>query len=300
MGKIIDITGQRFGYLTVLYPSRINGRFAWHCKCDCGKEIDVDSNNLRKGKVKSCGCQTSKLISEKLIKDLTGKRFGYLIVLEKTEKRDSGGVVWKCKCDCGNICYIPTSNLNRNHTRSCGCKTGEMISEKKKLHLIGQRFGKLEVKEELPSINGESKWKCQCDCGNVIEATGWHLTKGIVSSCGCLRSKGEAKIKKILSENNIPFTSQKTFSTCVSPNNVPLRFDFYINDKYLLEYDGEQHFFPGNEKSGWNSKDNFELRKKYDEIKNKWCIDNNIPLIRIPYTKLDSLTLEDLLLEEEK
>ena len=51
MGKIIDITGQKFGYLTVLYPGRKYNRFAWVCKCDCGNEITVESNNLRTGKV---------------------------------------------------------------------------------------------------------------------------------------------------------------------------------------------------------------------------------------------------------
>ena len=46
MGKFIDISNQKFGYLTALYPTRLYGRFAWHCKCDCGREIDVESNNL--------------------------------------------------------------------------------------------------------------------------------------------------------------------------------------------------------------------------------------------------------------
>lgn len=72
MGKIIDISGQTFGYLTALEPTRIKGRFAWHCRCECGAEVDVDSNNLRSGKVKSCGCQRKKLIGQKLKKDLTG------------------------------------------------------------------------------------------------------------------------------------------------------------------------------------------------------------------------------------
>ena len=299
MGKIIDITNQKFGYLTALYPTRKNGRFAWHCKCECGNEKDIESSALRAGKIKSCGCKTASMIGEKTTKDLTGKKFGYLTVLEKTDKRDNGGIVWKCQCDCGNICYIPTSNLSRNHTRSCGCKTGEMRGEKKHLQLEGKRFEKLLVIEELPAINGESRWKCQCDCGNIIEATGWHLTSGKISSCGCLRSKGEAKIKKILTENNIPFISQKTFPSCISPNGIPLRFDFYINNKYLLEYDGKQHFMPGKSDKGWNSKEHFELRKEYDNIKDEWCKKNNISLIRIPYTKLESLTLEDLLLKGE-
>lgn len=51
MGKFIDITNQRYGNLKALYPTRKYNRFAWHCLCDCGKECDVESNNLRTGKV---------------------------------------------------------------------------------------------------------------------------------------------------------------------------------------------------------------------------------------------------------
>jgi len=58
MGAFIDLTGQRYGYLTVL--SRVeNDRFKrarWLCRCDCGKEVVAGSNNLRTGQVASCGC----------------------------------------------------------------------------------------------------------------------------------------------------------------------------------------------------------------------------------------------------
>lgn len=296
MGKIIDISNQRFGYLTAISPTRLNGRFAWHCICDCGNEIDVDSNNLRYGKTKSCGCQKSNLISKKVSKDKTGQKIGYLTVLGPTEKRDNGGVVWKCQCDCGKICYIPTSNLSRKHTTSCGCMKYKIVSDKLKLKLLGKTFEYLTVIEELPSENYESKWLCQCKCGNTIIATGWHLTKGIVKSCGCLYSKGEVKIRELLLANNIPFEEQKIFSTCKSENNVVLKFDFYINNKYLLEYDGEQHFLI--EPKGYYTSEKIQEIKNRDEIKNQWCKDNNIPLIRIPYTKYDTLTIEDLLLKE--
>ena len=67
-----------------------------------------------------------------------------------------------------------------------------------------------------------------------------------------------------------------------------LPFDFYINDKYIVEYDGEQHFK--------NTKFfDFYKCKKHDLIKNKYCFDNNIPLIRIPYNAI--YTLDDLKLK---
>ena len=296
MGKIIDITGQTFGYLTAVKPTRLNGRFAWHCKCECGNEIDVDSGNLRSGKIKSCGCKKGQLISKKTTKDLTGKVFGYLTVLKPTEERSNGSIIWECQCECGKICYIPTSNLSREHTRSCGCKTYKISGDKLRLKLKGKKFGKLTVIEELPSKNLESKWLCQCECGNKIEATGWHLTKGIVQSCGCLISKGEFKIRELLISANIPFTTQAIFEDCLSPKNKKLRFDFYIDNKYLIEFDGEQHYMK--EPNQIFSIEDLEKIKLYDEIKNQWCKKNNIPLIRIKFDRLENLTLEDLLLKE--
>lgn len=64
MGKPIDLTGQRFGHLTALYDSGLreptNGTIKWVCRCDCGKIHLVNSNNLRTGKVTSCGCTNGR------------------------------------------------------------------------------------------------------------------------------------------------------------------------------------------------------------------------------------------------
>lgn len=58
-----DLTGQRFGKLTALYPCNYkkNSSILWHCKCDCGHECDVDSYNLKSGLTKSCGCITNSI-----------------------------------------------------------------------------------------------------------------------------------------------------------------------------------------------------------------------------------------------
>lgn len=116
-------------------------------------------------------------------------------------------------------------------------------------------------------------------------------------SCGCQKtSKGEAKIAQLLSNAKIPFIQQKTFDDCRFDTGYLARFDFYVDNKYLIEYDGEQHF--NYSTSGyWNDRNNLIKNKKYDKIKNEWCKNNNIPLIRIPYTKFSTLTIEDLLLD---
>lgn len=53
--------------------------------------------------------------------------------------------------------------------------------------LTGQRFGRLEVIGEAPRQNGQSMWTCRCDCGNVVERMGYHLVRGSIKSCGCVR-----------------------------------------------------------------------------------------------------------------
>lgn len=106
-------------------------------------------------------------------------------------------------------------------------------------------------------------------------------------------SKGERKIAFILDNAGINYQREKTFpdfkyeDTCFSP-----RFDFYVNDKYIIEYDGEQHF---QEIKYYNS--SLEKNQEHDKIKNNYCFANNIPIIRIPYTHYNNLCLEDLLLE---
>ena len=80
------------------------------------------------------------------------------------------------------------------------------------------------------------------------------------------------------------------FDGCKDKKVLP--FDIYLNDyNTLIEFQGEQHYRPvrfGDE-SFKEAKEKFEYTKKHDEIKKKYCIDNNIPLIEIPYWKFDDL-----------
>ena len=61
--------------------------------------------------------------------DLKGKRFGRLVVEEKTNLRDGTSIVWKCRCDCGNVSYVSSKNLLHSGTSSCGCLRKERAKE---------------------------------------------------------------------------------------------------------------------------------------------------------------------------
>ncbi len=100
------VPGRRFGMLTVESDTgKTSSRYTlWHCKCDCGGEIDVNTRDLKCGKIQDCGCVGRVKPG---IHDLTGMRFGKLEVRYPTDKRiDNGSVVWHCKCDCGNECEV--------------------------------------------------------------------------------------------------------------------------------------------------------------------------------------------------
>lgn len=281
----MDLIGQKFNKLLIIGESKTDKKKVI-CQCDCGTIKEINKYNLKSGQVQSCGC----LHKEKISKDLKDKRFGKLIVLEKTIKRTKDrNIIWKCQCDCGNLCEVSTNNLIQGYTKSCGCLVKETMNNQSYAlkDISGQRFGKLVVLKPTNQRNkqGHVIWECKCDCGNITYADGVYLRQGDILSCGCLKSIGEEKISKLLQQNNIYFEKEKTFG--INSKGGYYRFDFYVNNKYLIEYDGIQHF---KESNPWNC-------KARDIEKNIWCKDNNIPLIRIPYTQLDKLCLEDLLLE---
>lgn len=113
-----------------------------------------------------------------------------------------------------------------------------------------------------------------------------------MNSCGCLLSKGEQKISNILQNLNLSFDKQRRFDGCINPRTgYSLKFDFYLpNYNCCIEYDGQQHFFETSLCS-----DSLKERQKRDEIKNQYCKDNDIKLIRIPYWDYDKLNEEYLL-----
>jgi hypothetical protein len=117
-----------------------------------------------------------------------------------------------------------------------------------------------------------------------------------------MNSKGEAIIAKILFESNIGFCKQVTFDDLKSESGKPYAFDFAVLKGgaiwYLIEFDGVQHYDPTRQFG--KDKETFEKIKRRDSLKNRWCEEKHIPLIRIPYTKLETLRIEDLLLETSK
>ena len=220
---------------------------------------------------------------------------------------DNRGKYYFCQCDCGKNTTVWGNHFRSEHTKSCGCY---MIENGRKnmiaLNQTNQRFHGYDltgqiinnfkvIKKVGQNTNHDWIYECICPiCRNICYKTKKGLEKDL--SCGCVkRYKGEEKISEILTINKIPFIKQKSFNNCKNTN--VLKFDFYIDNKYLIEYDGIQHF---EATGGWFTEEVIQDNQKKDQIKNQYCKEHNIPLIRIPYTHLNNLCLEDLLLETSK
>ena len=240
------------------------------------------------------------------MENLVGKRFGKLIVIKQDlSMHKNRRRYWICQCDCGNISSpIDTSSLKNGNTKSCGCLkriagTENLSKVDNTDNLIGRRFGKLTVirKDDSCHNDGFAYWICQCDCGNLSKPIrGQSLKDGYTKSCGCIKSLGNTVIKNILLKLNISFCEEYSFEDLYG-NNRPLRFDFAILDesgeiKYLIEYQGQQHYEPS---SYFGGQEQFQKQIKYDKMKEEYCLKNNLKLIIIPYVDFELLDEEYLL-----
>ena len=167
--KIKDLTGQKFNRLTALYPIESNtAHKQWHCKCDCGKECNIESSRLISGITKSCGClkieastKTILQYAEKNKKNILNQRFGKLLVIEETQERKDGRVVYKCLCDCGNIHFVSSHHLISGQIQSCGC--GQSRGEYKIFQILKDKNVLFETQKTFPDLLSNKNWRLRFD-----------------------------------------------------------------------------------------------------------------------------------------
>lgn len=193
--KKCDLIGQRFGLLTVLERTENRkDRYAlWRCACDCGKEKDVSTKDLKRGTIKNCGCiPKSGARKGPILEELAGRTFGKLTVVERAENRGRR-TCWLCRCECGTEKVVAAHDLKSGNSRSCGCGK---YDNRNYLDIKGQRFGRLEA--IAPTSNRDKKfsifWNCVCDCGKEVEVTADRLLYGNYRSCGCLKRENQKTI----------------------------------------------------------------------------------------------------------
>lgn len=147
------------------------------------------------------------------------------------------------------------------------------------------------VKEKIESkgdiwVNPDEYTNCQdknlkikCSCGKEFMTSFVNFDRHNVTRCKTCSQKesvGELRIKNFLLEHNIQFEQEKRFDGCRDQKSLP--FDFYLpTHRTCVEFDGKQHFVD------IYGKDTLLQTQKHDCIKNKYCEENSIILIRIPY-----------------
>lgn len=318
-----DLSNKVFHDLTVLQPDfqyrkqhdkqHFPGVY-WLCKCKCGNLVTKTTNYLLKTQCPSCDECKKHIVTHKKYRDLTGKQFNYLTVLErdwdyKKQHNITTGVYWKCQCICGNIKSVRVDCLIKGTIKSCGCMQHALHSQI--IDMTNQRYGNITVLEpdldyvknhNLKNSGNITYWKYKCDCGTIHTAPGTEIRSGKVICCpNCNLPHGEYIIKQLLQNNNIKFIhNDNYFKDLKSPiTGYYLRYDFIIlNDnnipQYLIQFDGEQHFCAVN---AWGGNERYKRQQEYDEIKNEYARAHNLPLIRIPYNYLKNLKIEDLKLQ---
>lgn len=188
-------------------------------------------------------------------------------------------------CDCGEIFETTFSQIKHSKKRSCNkCSR----KEQKNTDIFKEDVFKLVSDEYVvigDYINNHTKIKIKHMVCNTIYETKPNVFLNGCRCPICKESKVENKISTILDELNAVYVRQYSIEDCKHIN--ALRFDFAIfknnNLSFLCEYDGEFHFLP---LMGQKDLDDQIFR---DNIKNEYCKNNNIKLVRIPYWEKDKI-----------
>lgn len=275
--KFVSNEFEKIGY-TLLEKEYINKRTPMKYLCHKEHNGETTWANFQQGhRCKQCADDNQKYTLDDVKKYLD--TIGYMTISEAYVNNKE-----KLDIICIRDHYI---QINFNDLLSGkGCRQCSYDDMKIKYDVIKAEFEKHGCKLLTTNYTGNSqKLKYICVCENIAYTRYHHMKNGIL--CGCGKSRGEKIIRKYLQENDIEYIPQKSFSGCAYV--CLLRFDFYVcisDIKFLVEFDGRQHFEPieyfGGEKA-------LVSTKNKDDIKNNYCINKEIQLLRISYKQMDEI-----------
>lgn len=176
INKKDKLEGKRFGKLKVLSVYKKGKYKKYKCICDCGNTTDVYYSNLISGRTVSCGCRGAEIANS--YKNIVGNIYHNLIVEEKTQKREDGSIVWKCRClKCGNYIEATKKQLDRGYVKDC-------VNHKHD-DLLRQKIGDLTV---ISFDKNREKYLCLCSCCKPTYVSRSNLISKHTLSCGHLNS----------------------------------------------------------------------------------------------------------------
>lgn len=164
------------------------------------------------------------------ISDMVGKKFNRWTVLKfagrKRHSKTSTSLMWLCKCECGVERIVQGSQIQRGHSKSCGCLQKDITRKRSLIDLTGQQFGKLKVIKNVGPYKKTRKlqYVCVCDCGKEVIAFGGHLRSGHTQSCGCYMREVSSK------------TAIERMKT-QSPSKSEILLGDYIENEYHIKLD---------------------------------------------------------------
>jgi len=283
-------------------------KLKWQClKLDCGEIFEASWDCIHRGDgcpycagVKVClsNCLATK--RPDLVKQWHPTKNGDLTPYDVTYS--SGKEVW-WQCNKGHEWKSAINNRSINNT-GCPYCSGRFPTKENNLLVCNPKLceewdyskNKKRPEEYCPSSNKKIWWVCK-KCGYEWKAFIYSRNSNSTGCPKCNESKGEKQLDYILTKYNIPHDSQYTFDDLRGIKNGLLKFDipiFWDEEKtqlrMLIEYDGIFHYekiYVG---------DGFETLKLHDKLKNEYCKNNNIKLLRIPYWEFDNI--EEILIRE--
>lgn len=249
------------------------------CKIDMYEWKAVPNNLLRGHGCPKCANVLKKTTNE-YMKELSKINPNIMVL----GKYSGAHIPIKHYCKVHDITWMisPTNALSGNGCYECSKeKIGLKLRKKhdeyvKDLSIVNPN---IEIIDEYINAHVHILHRCKID-GCEWYAQPYNILNG--TGCPqCNESHGERQIRQWLQNNKFNYIPQKTFDDCKNKQYLP--FDFYLPDyNVCIEYDGEQHFRPVDHFGG---ECGFKKRKDNDAIKTKYCNDNNINLLRIPYFK---------------
>ena len=268
------------GY-TLLSDTYVNNLTKLKMTCAVGHDVEICFANFKNGH-RCCYCSGKRQKTYKEVRD-TVENAGYKLL---SKSYQSNSIKLEFLCPVGHNFTMAYGDFQQGRR----CPVCAIAIRRQK------RFLKYEAVKECVESDGyillsevyqrkKAKLLMQCPEGHVFHKSYDHFSRG--QRCPiCQESRGESRVSAYLTSQNILFHKEHSFPDC--RNIELLRFDFAVYDSYnqlvfLVEYDGEYHYFP------IDGAKSLKKQQYHDSLKNTYCSTNSIPLLRIPYTQFDNI-----------
>lgn len=283
-----------------LYKDNEQQKFMISFVCNNHKEFGVQQmgfHNMKRD-IKGCKYCAHKQLPEWYIRDLISQKSPHITIQDSFTKLTQKVTA---HCNIHNYDYITTPQYILQGSECEYCRIDKIakantLSQKKAQERVTKANPTIQMTGEYTGQHNKTEFTC-LKCGySWIGSVMSMFTNGTnCPKCGKNIYKGEARLEEILQKHNINYQRQYAIENCKDNKSLPFDFAIFDSSKQLValcEYDGEQHYRPV-DFSGDKlmAKEQFKKTKKHDEIKNTYCKENNIPLIRIPYYEYNNMEL---------